>query len=459
MRTSLKKFSRFLVALTVLSALLQSPVESPGAEPNQDADLPPGSIVFHGAPKPANQSAGLDSAATPTSPEYLFGLKVEQATKTNDVSIINNAFDLDALYNRFVPTLPVSDNVKQQLYAKPHENAVWRLTLLKDIVSDVTTMHLYFLGVRSYGPDIEILFRDVNATGGPYYKGSPVYIGYVTQRQPDGTVRLVDVHRILSSGELLSQTLRREIVLDLARKGFVHAPLDASDAILLANVKPYALYEIRCGYGRYNLVKPVYDQLPPQLQDNPHILFQNASCGEHNAGDIVVPIERWHKLNPDDPCPYLLLVDFYWRLYNGPRYNPSGPDRGTHLESFWTPEEENGVTAAVQKANVWFDDPAMEVRLARYFAAKQPAKARSLLLQATQRTRPFPQAFSELLTLDLIQRNYAGVAETLHHQETAFQTNLTSMVNTSRSFSEFKKSPAFRKWRHDNHAAGPVAEK
>lgn len=444
------------MALTVSSALLQSSGESRGAEPNQDAGLPPGSIVFHGSPKPANQSAVLDSPATPTSPEYLLGLKVEQASWTNNVSIITNSFDLDALYRRFVPTLPVSDNVKQQLNAKPHDNGVWRLTLLKDIVSDITTMHLYFLGVRSYGSDSEILFRDVNATGGPYYRGSPFYIGYVTQRQPDGTVRLVDVHRILSTGELLSQTLRRKVVLDLARKGFVQEPLNTGDAILLGNLKPYSIYEIRCSYGRYNLLKAAYDQLPSQLQDDPHVLFQNASCGGHNVDDVLVPIERWHQLNPDDPCPYLLLVDFYWRLYSGPRYIP---DKETDLESYWTPEEENGVTAAVQKANTWFDDPAMEVRLARYFASKQPAKARSLLLQATQRTRPLPQAYSELLTLDLVQRNFDGVAETLQRQETAFQTNLTSMVNESRSFSDFKKSPAFKKWQHDHHAAGSVAEK
>lgn len=254
----------------------------------------------------------------------------------------------------------------------------------------------------------------------------------------------------------LSQTLRRKVVLDLARKGFVQEPLNTGDAILLGNLKPYSIYEIRCSYGRYNLLKAAYDQLPSQLQDDPHVLFQNASCGGHNVDDVLVPIERWHQLNPDDPCPYLLLVDFYWRLYSGPRYIP---DKETDLESYWTPEEENGVTAAVQKANTWFDDPAMEVRLARYFASKQPAKARSLLLQATQRTRPLPQAYSELLTLDLVQRNFDGVAETLQRQETAFQTNLTSMVNESRSFSDFKKSPAFKKWQHDHHAAGSVAEK
>ena len=447
------------MASTISSALLQSPGESRGAEASPGASLPPGSLVFHGTPKPAGPSAGLDSASSRTSPEYSFGLKVEQATMTNDVSIITNAFDLDALYHRFVPTLPVSDNVKQQLYAKPRVDAAWRLAQLNGIVSDIKTMHLYFLGVRSYGSDIEILFRDVNANGGSDFKGSPFYIGYMTQRQPDGSVRLVDVHRMLSTGEMLSQTFRRGALLDLAEKGFVIEPLNKWDTIFLENLKPFSAFQIRCSDGNYSQIKSAYDQLPAQLQDDPHILYENTISGEHNVDNILVPIERWHKLNPDDPCPNLLLVDFYWRLYNRPRLTPGDPNNGTQPGSYWTPEEEKGITEAVQKANVWFDDPAMEVRLARYFRSKQPAKARSLLLQAIQRTRPYPQAYSELLTLDLLQRNYAGVAETLHHQETAFQTNLTSMVNGSRIYSDFKKSPAFNKWQHDHHAVGSVAEK
>lgn len=378
---------------------------------------------------------------------------------TNGVSVVTQAVDLEALYRRFVPTLPVSENVKQQLYSQTRGNTVEHLALLKDIAADINTLHLYFLGLRSYGSDIEILFRDVNAMGGAYYRGSPLYIGYITQRQSDGTVRLVDVHRFLSSGELMSRSLRRAAVLGLAGKGLVKQPLNAYDATLLANLKPFSLYEIRCNYGHYDLIKAAYDQLPPQLQDDPHILFQSASRGEHSIDDILVPIERWHKLDPADPCPYLLLVDFYWRLYNGPRFIPSGLHSGTHLELYWTPEEENGVAAAIQKANVWFADPAMEVRLARYFGKSQPAKARPLLLQAIQRTPAFPNAFSELLTLDLSQRDYAGVAETLHSQEIAFQTNLTAMVNGSANFSEFRKSAAFKKWQHDIHVAVSTAAK
>ena len=448
MRTPLKKQFRLLLVSAILIVLLEPPAKSRGAEPSHEAALPPGSLVFHGTPKPVNQAVGLDSTSGVTSPEYLFGLKIQQAMATNGVSIVTQAVDLEALYRRFVPTLPVSDNIKQQLYAMPRDNAVWRLTLLKDIASEIITLHLDFLGLRTYGPDVEILFRDVNAIGGPYYSGCPLYIGYVTQREPDGTIRIIDVHRFLATGELMSQTLRRRALVDLARKGLVREPLNASDSVLLGYLKPFSVYEIRYNYGHYDLLKAAYDQLPAQLQDDPYILFQKASCGVQSINDVLSPIERWHKLHPDDPGPYLLLVDSYWRLFNGPinrlNWSPS-------------PEDEQGIADAIQKANVWFDDPAMEVRLARYYGTKQPVKARPLLIRAIQRKPPFAHAFSELLNLDLSQRNYTGVAETLHLQEIAFQTNLTAMVNSSVSFLEFRKSAAFKKWQHDDHIAASTA--
>lgn len=442
MRTPLKKNLRLPLVSGLLALALWSPAESRGAEPNRDDALPPGSIVYHGTPKPTN-----DLATGSISPEYLFGLKIQQAMTTNaGVCVITQAVDLDALYHRFVPTLPVSDDVKQREYALPNVNAVWRLVLLKDIASEVITHRLYFLGLRYYGSDTEMVFRDVNAIGGPSYIGCPLYVGYVTQRQPDWTVRIVDVHRFISTGEMLSQTLRRQTLRKLAKERLLRAPINASDAVLVANEKAVADMETRYDFGRYFVLRDYYNKLPPQLQNDPYILFQMASCGEQRIADFVPTIERLHQLHPDDPSPRLILVDDYWRVIN----NPLVPANET-------PQDDQDLADAIEKANLWFDDPALEVRLAIAYGTNQPVKARPLLLQAIQRKPPFPSAFSQLLRIDLSQRNYAGVAETLHQQEVAFQTNLTAMVNASANFANFKNSPAFKKWQQDHHAATSTA--
>src|SRR5215469_15653156 len=113
MRTPLKKHFRLLL-VSVVIVRLQCPGECRSAQFTHDTALPAGSLVFHGSPKATNQPTELSPALVPTSPEYLFGLKVQQAMATNGLSVITQAFDLEALYRRFVPTLPVSDNIKQQ---------------------------------------------------------------------------------------------------------------------------------------------------------------------------------------------------------------------------------------------------------------------------------------------------------------------------------------------------------
>jgi len=56
--------------------------------------------------------------------------------KTNGWAIITGAFDVDAFYRRFVPSLPVSDQVKKALLAAPRETASLRNQLLDEAVRD-----------------------------------------------------------------------------------------------------------------------------------------------------------------------------------------------------------------------------------------------------------------------------------------------------------------------------------
>ena len=189
------------------------------------------------------------------------------------------------------------------------------------------------------------------------------------------------------------------------------------------------MYETRCGDGHYDLIKAAYDQLPQQLQDDPHILFQDATCGEHSLDEIQAPIERWHKLDPDEPCPYLLLVNYYWRLYNGPpnHFQAAWPTKEPVWNSIGHQKRRKGVAAAIQKANVWFADPAMELRLAHYFGTHQPAKARPLLLPSDSTHACLAAKLSQNCSSSIsANETFAWHRRrTLHRGEVAFQTNFT----------------------------------
>ena len=76
-----------------------------------------------------------------------------------------------------------------------------------------------------------------------------------------------------------------------------------------------------------------------------------------------------------------------------------------------------------------------------------------MLQQALKRIPVEPAAFAELLKIDLANTNFAGVAETLHLQEVALQTNFTEVVKMSQEYAAFRKSFPWKKWQHDYHGA------
>jgi len=452
MKTLLTKnaaFARTLAVLTLASLPLAGACSA--AEAGKPADLPAGSLVLRG-PKRTDSANSPQSVLGTNSPEHWFGLQVERAMRTNGYSIITQAFDVDAFYKRFVPTLPVSDEIKQRLLAAPQQNAALRKQILDDVVGDIAGLHIRFLGTRMLGNEVALLFRDMEGTGAAFEVVYPVYIAYIAWRQPDGNMRLIDAQRF-RHGELLSQTMRRRTLLELARKKLLAGRLTVQDQQFLSSFEVLQLFESRLRYGKFSLIKDAYEKLPPEVQNDRAVLYSYATTGDRSITDVLEPIEQWRRVYPGDPTPDLIVVDFYWLLYQGPRYVSQGPDRGTYYGAAFSPQEEEAVEAAIERANAWFADPGMEFRLAGYYEAHRPDKARALLQKAMKRFPVEPWVFAELLQVDLATSNFEGVAETLHLNEAALQTNLTEMVNVSQDYAAFRKSFPWKKWQHDYHGA------
>jgi hypothetical protein len=272
----------------------------------------------------------------------------------------------------------------------------------------------------------------------------------VTERQADGSVHIIDGAH-LPGGELFSQTMRRRTLMELREKKLLSDRMSALDQATLSAREPLRLFQMRCDYGKYDLIKEAYEKLPPELQNERPILLRFATSGEQSLKDILVPIERWRRVYPTDPTPDLLLVDFYWQLYHGPRVVREGPDRGIYAFEALDSQQEEAAAAAVQKANAWFLDPALEIKLASYYGGKHPDKARPLLQQALERFPLERIGYSELIKVDLASTNFVGVADSLHKQEVAFQTNLTSMVASRPEYETFRKSFPWKQWQHDYH--------
>jgi len=437
------------IALSWLfAALSHSPhYQCLAADPNHPTNLPPGSLILRGpatAPHAANQPAAYPQENS--GPEQFLGLRIEQAMLTNGYFLITEAFDLDVFYYRMTSTLPTADNVKQSIRDTP-KNEIARKLLLKNITAGVKGEHIRFLGVRRFEGETELLLR-AQDFGTP-----PTYTGYVTERLADGTVKLIDVHRF-ESGELLSQTMRRQTLLELARKRLLVGQPSATDQAFVSALDAWTLFTSRHDYGKFDLTKQAYDKLPLEVQNDRGALFLYTEAAR-SVRALMVPVERWRQQYPGDPCPDVMLIDLLWALYQGPRsvQGPSG--HYVDLSSYWTAEEEAQAAEAIDRANLWLADPAQEVRIARYYAKDQPAKASSWLQKARTRSPLEKEMLDLTLSTSLAVQNFDEAARTLQLEEPTYNTNLSAMVDQTPTYAAFRKSLAWKKWQHDAHAADP----
>jgi len=410
---------------------------------------------MHGHASETPKDSGTISGVTAksSSPEFRFGLRLEEALKTNNLGIITSAFDFDAYTHRYVPSLPVADGIKEKLYALPRNNPQWRRQVSLDVIEEAKSGARYFLGMRKCGNDYEALFGDLDVprdNSNFAVIRSPRYVGYVLKREADGSIGITDVHQF-NRGELLSQAERRGTLVELIKDDLLVQPVPARDAAYASGGEAIALFDSRCQFGQYNLIKDAYNKLPQEVQNDRCMLFRVAMIGEKNFADFLAPMEHWRQLYPDDPSPNLLLANTYWRLYHAA---PSGATSSNFQPvEGWTDAEEAAAVTAIQRANEFFADPAMDIRLARYFERKKPDQARALLHTALKRYPVQPLAFGELFKMDLTVNNFAGVFETLRLEESTYHTNLTAMVEANPDFAAFRKSFDWKKWQHEDHGA------
>src|SRR5215471_14757161 len=194
------------------------------------------------------------------SPEHRFGLRLEDAMRTNEYSLITQAFDLDLFYRRVVATLPLADAVKESIQANP-KSGITRNMLLKNVVPKAGDERVRFLGLRRFENETELLFRSCD------HRYHCSYTGYVTTRQPAGTILLIDVHD-LSTGELMSQIIREEFLLGLIEKRLFSGTLTARDKALISGLEAWKLFVSRCEYGKFDLIREAYQKLPSELQND-----------------------------------------------------------------------------------------------------------------------------------------------------------------------------------------------
>lgn len=165
--------------------------------------------------------------------------------------------------------------------------------------------HYRFLRVHPVDNGKRVLFRMGGDAGVNYHD-------MVLDRRSDGQLEIVDMH-VAMSGELLSETLRRAVVMAAAAQqgSFLRQLTGQLSDIEKSHRQIIQFNSLKAG-EQYPAAMAVYKQLPPSVQADKTMalgrVFLAMKLGDQ---EYVAAITDFRKIYPNDPCIDFLSIDFH----------------------------------------------------------------------------------------------------------------------------------------------------
>lgn len=242
------------------------------------------------------------------------------------------------------------------------------------------------------------------------------YYEMVVGRDENGSLRVRDMH-VFSSGEMLTQVLRRLYIVALVQQGQKVPPNDN-----IMQKLPEMMVAMK--EGRPKDVLAMYGKLPRELQRERIFLITRIHAAREAAAnkELLDALKDFRAAFPDDPCVDLLSYDYHLRK----------KDYKNLL----------GIVDRLEK--VVGGDPYLNVLRADFLIETDDlAAARKNAMLAVEQ-EPTLKAYMSLVTISLRERNFD---ETVQHLETMARKFDVIVNGDSEEFAEFVKSPQYQKWR------------
>src|ERR1051325_6627593 len=366
---------------------------------------------------------GLAHAQSIHTEAYRLGMALQESIQKGDASLVSKTFDRDAFLMRVLQSIKIPDALQENL----RTNLEAQISA-EDIGEAVRKngRNFTFVGVRRFEDEYQLLFR----VAGP--KNGLVYYGYPMGRTASGAITIVDV-LCFAPPEMMSETVRRRCLTAVAaadksavddwtvkQKDFIDSQQDWNDFVE------------QCLAERHAVAEKTYAKLPDSLSKDRFILYQRARVAfREDETTFLSAIATWQKERPNDPALELLISDYYRQ-------------RNRASEAM----------AAYEKLNAELGgDPQLDIRIAKLHASlNHTNEARTNLWQAIHRDPPDAIAFAEMLSWNLMERDFEQAARVLTLQENQFHADLKPAIQSDQRFHEFRESVPGKKW----VASGPV---
>jgi tetratricopeptide (TPR) repeat protein len=259
-------------------------------------------------PTPVTPAPPVASFGAPPTEEECreFGKKLEAAVAAGDVGTVRRLYRLDDLVERCFSSLNVPPVARRKFVAFFRDTGG---TQLPEQLIDATTKgeRFTFLRVRMVEGRPCIVMRQIHLQrGGNYHE---IFLA----RYPDGEIAVED-YRLMTTGEKMSQTLRRFFLSVAAADGQVDlATLSPTEKAYLTHLSKLEKLILASRQGRFGDVLATYDQLPTELQkDKTFLLLALGAAQTESKEQYLRVLERFRTYHPDDPALDLHLVDYYW---------------------------------------------------------------------------------------------------------------------------------------------------
>jgi tetratricopeptide (TPR) repeat protein len=368
-------------------------------------------------------TTGLAHSQTAHTEAYRLGMAIQESIQKGDISLFTRTFDRDAFLDRVIEPIKVSDGLQENL----RTNLQSRIS--SDDVAEAIRKNgrsFTFVGVRRIDNEYYLLFRVVRPNS------SLFYFGYPMGQSASGAITIVDV-LCFAPPELFSETIRRGCLTAIAAadKSAVEE-WSARQKDYVESQQIWNDFAEQCQNGRHAVAEKTYANLPASLRNDPFILYHHARAalgeGESTFRDAIA---SWQKERPNDPALQLMIADYYVA-------------RNRAIETI----------AAYEKLNAQFGgDAQLDLRIAKLHGALgHTNEARTNLSQAINRDPPDPIAFAEMLSWNLLERNYEETARVLTLQEKLFHADPKPAISSDERFKQFRQSAPGKRWLK----AGPV---
>lgn len=347
------------------------------------------------------------------------GRQIETAMNRKDPSVLDRAFDFDAMLDRAMSRYDVSQKLKDD-FRRGAMTGLRKNSFASQVVTSMRNPAGYqFLRVqRGADGEPQLLFRLVTSDSGLNYHR-------MLLASTANGLRITDIY-IYLLGEQLSDTFRRAFLpLAYDAQRGVLGKLLGWESDFVKNLPKLQKMQALAKEGKRSDALQLYFELPPTLQrDKTFLLMRTMFAAEVGNREYEDAMKAYQAAFPNDPSVDLVTLDGY--VLNK-RYGEA--------------------IKAVDRINasVAGDAYLAALRASLYLLDGKPALARQSAQKAVADDPKLADGYWALVAASLAEKNYPETARTLQLIERNLGVRLNDLKG-NKQYAGFVQSPEYQTW-------------